>query len=87
MGRIMTELPTREEQHNRLFDQFVKEMFVDPETPKKCKPSGSLPKKVSTRSKWLSKKENLKGPHEERAEMPPLSSAYDNQRGHGGRKR
>ena len=65
----MTAPPTRQEQHERLFDTFVKEMFVDPEIPKRNKSSGGLCK----RAKFLSKKENLKGPNDVRVEMPPLS--------------
>lgn len=64
---------SRIEQHEQLFDQFVYEMFCEPVKPHSNVSKGGLCK----RAKFLAKKENLKGPQEKRAEMPPISSAHD----------
>ena len=68
---MTTSQPTRTEQHNRLFDQFVKELFIDPE--KSIPPCNVSPVGLSKRAKFLANPQNRKGKHEPKNEMPKLN--------------
>jgi hypothetical protein len=68
--------PEQHTRHNQLFDQFIYELFCEP-ARESIKSKGGL----SKRAKFLSKKENLKGPHEKRVEMAPMQSAHEKSRG------
>jgi len=64
----MKDLIPRREQHNHLFDQFVYELFCEPEK-QPIKSKGGLCK----RAKFLSKPQNLKQKGELKNEIPKLN--------------
>jgi len=63
---------SRHEQHELLFDQFVKELFVDPELPAPIVLKDSLHKPHPKRQRFLDNPNNRKGKNEPKNEMPPL---------------
>jgi hypothetical protein len=66
----MTAPPTRQEQHERIFDTFVYEMFCQPEP--EPKPRNKSPASLCKRAKFLAKPANRKGKYEANNEMPPM---------------